>query len=73
VGARTSDRRPGVKAPTAITVSKDVVKTQLHRSRALVRDELDARLGGQFKEVFSLQAPRCDRVLAAVMVRIGVE
>jgi RNA polymerase sigma-70 factor (ECF subfamily) len=55
----------------ALSVSEDVVKTRLHRARALVRDELDARLGGQFQEVFSFQAPRCDRVVAAVMARIG--
>jgi RNA polymerase sigma-70 factor (ECF subfamily) len=53
-----------------LSVSEDVVKTRLHRARALVREELDARLGGQLEEVFSFQAPRCDRVVAAVLARI---
>lgn len=54
-----------------LSVSQDVVKTRLHRARALLRDELETRLGGQLEEVFSFQAPRCDRVVAAVMARLG--
>jgi RNA polymerase sigma-70 factor (ECF subfamily) len=54
-----------------LSVSEDVVKTRLHRARTLVREELDARIGGQLAEVFSFQAPRCDRVVAAVLARIS--
>ena len=54
-----------------LSVSQDVVRTRLHRARALLRDELETRLGGQLEEVFSFQAPRCDRVVAAVMARLG--
>jgi RNA polymerase sigma-70 factor, ECF subfamily len=53
-----------------LSVSEDVVRTRLHRARALVREELDARLGGQLEEVFPFHASRCDRVVAAVMARI---
>jgi RNA polymerase sigma-70 factor, ECF subfamily len=55
-----------------LSVSQDVVKTRLHRARALLREELENRLGGQLEEVFSFQAPRCDRVVAAVMSRLGM-
>ena len=54
-----------------LSVSQDVVRTRLHRARALLRDALETRLGGQLEEVFSFQAPRCDRVVAAVMARLG--
>lgn len=54
-----------------LSVTQDVVKTRLHRARALLRDELESRLGDQLQEVFSFQAPRCDRVVAAVMARLG--
>ncbi|PTL77726.1 RNA polymerase sigma factor [Vitiosangium sp. GDMCC 1.1324] len=55
-----------------LSVSEEVVRTRLHRARAMLRDALDARLGGQLEEVFSFQAPRCDRVVAAVFSRIGM-
>lgn len=54
-----------------LSVTQDVVKTRLHRARALLRDALETRLGGQLQEVFAFQAPRCDRVVAAVMARLG--
>ncbi|HEX5745448.1 MAG TPA: RNA polymerase sigma factor [Archangium sp.] len=54
-----------------LSVSEDVVKTRLHRARALLREEWENRLGGQLEEVFSFLAPRCDRVVAAVMSRLG--
>ena len=55
-----------------LSVSEDVVKTRLHRARALLREEWENRLGGQLEEVFSFLAPRCDRVVAAVMSRLGM-
>ena len=54
-----------------LSVSQDVVKTRLHRARALLREALENRFGDQLEEVFSFQAPRCDRVVAAVMARLG--
>lgn len=56
----------------ALSVSEDVVKTRLHRAKALVRERMDAGLDGQLEEAFSFQAPRCDRVVAAVLARIGM-
>ncbi|QSQ22655.1 RNA polymerase sigma factor [Pyxidicoccus parkwayensis] len=56
----------------ALSVSEEVVKTRLHRAKALVRQGMESRLDGQFEEAFTFQAPRCDRVVAAVLARIGV-
>ncbi|WP_116119744.1 RNA polymerase sigma factor [Archangium gephyra] len=55
-----------------LSVSQDVVKTRLHRARELLREEMENRLEDQLEEVFSFLAPRCDRVVAAVMSRLGM-
>ncbi len=53
-------------------VSEDVVKTRLHRARALLRRELFERAGLVRQDAFAFHASRCDRVVAAVFERIGV-
>jgi RNA polymerase sigma-70 factor, ECF subfamily len=69
---REVDELSTAETAEVLSVSEDVVRTRLHRARAMLRDELDARLGGQLEEVFSFQAPRCDRVVAAVFARLGL-
>jgi RNA polymerase sigma-70 factor, ECF subfamily len=50
-------------------LSLEAVKTRLHRSRALLRVDLEARaVSGSF----AFLGPRCDRTVAAVMARIRV-
>ena len=58
------------EAALALGVSEQVVKTRLHRARELLRDGLLARAGRAVSDVFTFQAPRCDRVVAAVLARI---
>jgi RNA polymerase sigma-70 factor (ECF subfamily) len=53
-----------------VLMLRELVRKRLHRARAFLRDELDARMGGQLHEAFCFQAPRCDRVVAAVMTRL---
>lgn len=52
-------------------VSEDVVKTRLSRARAAIRRDLYERAGLAAPTAFSFQRPRCDRIVAAVMERIG--
>jgi RNA polymerase sigma-70 factor (ECF subfamily) len=52
-------------------VSEEAVKTRLHRARALVRRAVTARLGDATVEAFAFHAPRCDRVVAAVLAVLG--
>jgi RNA polymerase sigma-70 factor (ECF subfamily) len=52
-------------------VSEDVVKTRLSRARASLRRALMARTGASAPEAFRFHRPRCDRVVAAVLERIG--
>jgi RNA polymerase sigma-70 factor (ECF subfamily) len=55
----------------ALGLSEDVVKTRLHRARGLLRDALYERAGASTPAAFQFEAPRCDRVVNAVMRRIA--
>ena len=51
-------------------VSEDVVKTRLSRGRATLRRLLLERTGATAPDAFRFYRPRCDRVVAQVLVRI---
>ena len=55
----------------SLGLGDEAVKTRLHRARALIRREVTTRIGQSATEAFQFQAPRCDRVVAAVLERIG--
>jgi RNA polymerase sigma-70 factor, ECF subfamily len=52
-------------------LSVEAVKVRLHRARKQLRDALYARAGLASAEVFPFHDPRCDRVVHAVLARIG--
>ena len=52
-------------------LGEEAVKTRLHRARAMMRREVTARIGEVANGTFQFHAPRCDRVVAAVMARIN--
>jgi RNA polymerase sigma-70 factor (ECF subfamily) len=52
-------------------LSEDAVKTRLSRGRALLRRLLMERTGASAPEAFRFYRPRCDRVVAQVLERIG--
>ena len=54
-------------------VSDDVVKTRLSRGRAMLRRLLMERTGATAPEAFRFYRPRCDRVVAQVLARIGAQ
>lgn len=60
------------EAADCLEVSEDVVKTRLHRARALLREDLFLRAGLSARNVFSFQGDRCDRTVAAVLGRLGI-
>jgi RNA polymerase sigma-70 factor, ECF subfamily len=49
----------------------EAVKTRLHRARAMIRRRVTARIGAVAAAAFEFQAPRCDRVVAAVLAMIA--
>ena len=55
----------------SLEVSEDVVKTRLHRARAMLRQDLLARAGSRLSGVFPFMGARCDRMVEAVMIRVG--
>ena len=54
----------------ALGLSEDVVKTRLHRARAMLREAL-AREGQRPRDLFRFGLERCDRVVAAVLASLG--
>lgn len=56
---------------SSLGVSEDVVKTRLSRSRAALRRDLCDRIGSTAAQSFTFLRPRCDRIVAAVLARIG--
>ncbi len=55
----------------ALDLREETVKTRLHRARALLRRALYAGTREAAHEVFQFGFTRCDRVVAAVLGRIG--
>lgn len=55
----------------ALGLSEDVVKTRLHRARAMLREAL-AREGRRPGDLLRFGLERCDRVVAAVQARLGI-
>jgi RNA polymerase sigma-70 factor (ECF subfamily) len=55
-----------------LEVSADVVKTRLLRARSLLREALYEKAGVGERDLYPFPATRCNRVVAAVLSRIGV-
>ena len=54
-----------------LSLSEGVVKSRLLRARAALRRDLTERVGAAATTSFAFLRPRCDRVVAAVLERIG--
>lgn len=54
----------------ALTTTEDVVKTRLHRAKAMLRERLSAVVDEQAGALFPFHATRCDRVVEGVMRRL---
>jgi RNA polymerase sigma-70 factor (ECF subfamily) len=52
-------------------IGAEAVKTRLHRARAMIRRAVTAQIGEVAAGSFQFHAPRCDRVVNAVLARIG--
>lgn len=53
-----------------LELSEEAVKTRLHRSRALLRRDLNSRIGPAITEAYAFLGARCDRVVMRVLKRI---
>lgn len=54
-----------------LELSEEAVKTRLHRSRALLRRELESRIGPAYADAHTFLGERCNRTVARVLARIG--
>ncbi|HWK66291.1 MAG TPA: RNA polymerase sigma factor [Rhizobiaceae bacterium] len=52
-------------------LNHQTVKTRLHRARALLRKELDAKIGPILLDAFPFAGRRCDRLTSAVLRGLG--
>jgi RNA polymerase sigma-70 factor (ECF subfamily) len=55
----------------ALGIGEDAAKVRLHRARALLRRALEDDLDRGARDAFPFLAPRCSRVVAAVMAAIA--
>jgi RNA polymerase sigma-70 factor (ECF subfamily) len=56
-----------LEAAECLSITEDNVKVRLHRAHGLLRKELYARARISTTEAFPFHAPRCDRVVSAVL------
>jgi RNA polymerase sigma-70 factor (ECF subfamily) len=54
-----------------LEISEEAVKVRLHRARGALQRELLERAGPGIRQAFPFLGARCDRMVAAVMARIG--
>jgi RNA polymerase sigma-70 factor (ECF subfamily) len=54
----------------ALGLSVENVRVRLHRAKRSLRQTLDARIGREVRRLYLFEAPRCDRMVAAVFARI---
>jgi RNA polymerase sigma-70 factor (ECF subfamily) len=50
----------------------ETVKTRLHRARAMLRDNVEKKIGPVVMEAFPFAGKRCERLTDAVLKRLGV-
>jgi len=58
------------EAGECLGLGEEAVKTRLHRARGMIRRSVTAEIGGAESHAFPFHAPRCDRIVAAVLRRI---
>ncbi|HEX7192100.1 MAG TPA: RNA polymerase sigma factor [Thermoanaerobaculia bacterium] len=58
-----------IETAECLNLSEDVVKTRLHRARAMLRENIYKR--ANFGSTFTFGQSRCDRIVAGVMARVS--
>jgi RNA polymerase sigma-70 factor (ECF subfamily) len=54
-----------------LDLKPETVKTRLHRARAMLRDNVEKKIGPVVMDAFPFAGRRCDRLTAAVLKRLG--
>ncbi len=61
---------PTAEVAASLGITEEAVRVRLHRARTSVRDALLARVRTTAREAFPFLAPRCNRIVEAVLGRI---
>lgn len=54
-----------------LDISPESVRVRLHRARAMLRQDVDRRIGPQTRSLYAFHLRRCDRVVAGVFERLA--
>ncbi|TFV69689.1 RNA polymerase sigma factor [Bradyrhizobium frederickii] len=55
-----------------LAIKPETVKTRLHRARALLRENVEKKIGPVVMDAFPFAGQRCERLTEAVLRRLGV-
>jgi RNA polymerase sigma-70 factor (ECF subfamily) len=61
------------EAADCLELSEEAVKTRLHRARGMLRRSIEMEIGPAIPETYLFMGDRCERTVAAVFARIGLE
>ncbi|MGA8889922.1 MAG: RNA polymerase sigma factor [Anaeromyxobacteraceae bacterium] len=67
---REVEEMPTAEVAACLGITEEAVRVRLHRARLGIRDSLLARVRTSAREAFPFLAPRCNRLVEAVMGRI---
>lgn len=59
------------EAADVLEISEENLKVRLHRARSALRDQLYDLVGPEAHRAFAFEAPRCDRIVAAVFGKLA--
>jgi RNA polymerase sigma-70 factor (ECF subfamily) len=57
---------------TLLGLKPETVKTRLHRARAMLRENVERKIGPVALEAFPFAGRRCERLTEAVLKRLGL-
>ena len=60
------------EAAESLDLQEETVRTRFFRARAMLKESLLEKIDGATRAVYDFHLSRCDRVVAAVLARIGV-
>ena len=53
-------------------IKPETVKTRLHRARAMLRENVEKKIGPVVLQAFPFAGRRCERLTEAVLNRLGI-
>jgi RNA polymerase sigma-70 factor (ECF subfamily) len=68
---RAVEELSGAETAECLGIPEETVKTRLHRARGRLQEAVLTTLEPSLPRAFEFQRPRCDRVVAGVLRRIG--